>query len=73
MIQKFRKKNSYKIYRCCSSYAIDHIVPSVSGELNGKTVIYKTASGCEPQKIFRFRHVNYKKACNMLMFFNPKK
>lgn len=42
-------------------------------ENNGKTIIYKTTSGCEPQKIFRFRHVNYKKACNMLMFFNPKK
>ena len=52
MIQKFRKKNSYKIYRCCSSYAIDHIVPSVSGELNGKTIIYKTASGYVNHKRF---------------------
>ena len=32
MIQKFRKKNSYKIYRCCSNYAIEYVVPSVFGE-----------------------------------------
>ena len=69
MIQKFRKKNSYKIYRCCSNYAIEHVVPSVSGELNGKTIVYKTASGINPQKIHRFRHLNHVKAC---MFFSFK-
>lgn len=73
MIRKFRRKNASRIYRCCSDYAIDHVIPRASGELNGKTIVYKTASGCEPQKIFRFRHVNYKRACDMIMFFNPRK
>lgn len=72
MIRKLRRKNNLKIYRCCSDYAIKHVVPSLYRELNGKTVVYKTARGYEPQKIFRFRYINYKKACNMLMFFNPK-
>ena len=72
MIRKLRRKNSLKTYRICSEYAIEHIVPRVSGELNGKTIVYKTASGINPQKIHRFRHVNHRKACKMVMFFRPK-
>lgn len=72
MIQKFRKKNSSKMYQCCSEYAIEHVVPRVSGELNGKTIVYKTASGINPQKIHRFRHLNHVKACKMVMFFSFK-
>lgn len=72
MIRKLRRKNSLKTYRCCSDYAIEHVVPRVSGELNGKTIVYKTASGINPQKIYRFRHLNHVKACKMVMFFRPK-
>lgn len=72
MIRKLRRKNSSKMYRCCSDYAIEHVVPRVSGELNGKTIVYKTASGINPQKIHRFRHLNHVKACKMVMFFSFK-
>lgn len=72
MIRKLRRKNSLKTYRICSDYAIEHVVPRISGELNGKTIVYKTASGINTQKIYRFRHVNHRKACKMVMFFRPK-
>lgn len=73
MIRKLRRPNSLKTYRCCSDYAIEHVVPRISGDLNGKFIIYKTASGLDPRKVYRFRHINYKRACLMVMFFRPKK
>lgn len=72
MITKLRKENSLKTYRCCSDYAIEYIVPSIAGFLNNKYVVYKTARGIKPQDINKFRYINYKKACNMMMFFRFK-
>lgn len=72
MITKLRKENNLKTYRCCSDYAIEFIIPSIEGLLNNKCIVYKTARGVKPQDINKFRYVNYKKACNMMMFFEFK-